>query len=112
MKIAAFIPNIFDRSRFSGEHRHRVTFIDDPEALADLDANVVIVDLDRCPDPAAYTDAAAAAPSLVLVGFGPHVDTEGHREARDLGFHLVLPRSNFFRRLPDLLADPEHNLLR
>lgn len=108
MIIAAFIPNIFDRSRFGGEHRNDVIFVADAAELINIGPDLVIVDLDRCPDPAAFlaptTDGDARA--YRSIGFGPHVEAKAHEQARLLGFDEVLPRSKFFRQLTDLLADP------
>lgn len=92
--IAAHIPNIMDRSRFGGD----VRFVNAaPEAI---DAEVVIVDLDRCDSIAAF-----AALGGHTIGFGAHVDTARLEAAEAAGFDEVMARSAFFRRLPDLLSD-------
>ena len=39
------------------------------------------------------------------IGFGSHVDTDVLAAAREAGCDEVLPRSQLFRRLPELLAD-------
>lgn len=97
MTIVAHVPNLFDRSRFAGQ----VVFVDDPDDLPTDDApELVIVDLDRCDAPAAYVGRGAR-----LIGFGPHVDTEAHDAALAAGYDEVLPRSVFFRRIDNLLAE-------
>jgi hypothetical protein len=97
MTIVAFVPNLFDRSRVEG----RAELVDTPEAAAALRPRLVLVDLDRCPDPAAFRIDGAT-----VIGFGPHVDTALHQEALDAGYDEVLARSVFFRRLSDLLDQP------
>ncbi len=92
--IAAHVPNLFDRARFGPD----VVFVDTATEATELDPAAVMVDLDRCDNPADFRLEGA-----VVIGFGPHVDSAGHQRARDLGYDLVLPRSQFFRRLPDLL---------
>jgi len=109
VRIAAFVPNIFDRSRFEGGPSTEVSFVDNAAALTDLDPDLVLVDLDRCPDPADFAPDPAGPDGHTgshVIGFGSHVDVDGQQRARELGFHEVVPRSVFFRRLPSLLVDP------
>lgn len=94
MKTAALIPNLFDRSRFGG----KVTFIDTAADVEGLEVERVIVDLDRCEDLASFR-----LDGLHVVGFGPHVDSGLYQRAVDAGFDEVMPRSVFFRRLPEML---------
>ncbi|MEM7275430.1 MAG: hypothetical protein AAF547_20310 [Actinomycetota bacterium] len=99
MTIVAHIPNLFDRSRFSGE----VAFVETPEEAAGHDPTLVLVDLDRCDDPEGFRIDGPAT----VIGFGPHVDTELHRRATECGYTEVLARSVFFKRLPELLGSAE-----
>ncbi len=92
--IAAHVPNVFDRSRFGD----RVVFVDSGLEAAAAEPVAIMVDLDRCDDPA---DFRIQGPTVI--GFGSHVDVAAHQRARELGYDLVLPRSQFFRRLPELL---------
>ncbi len=95
MTVAAVIPNLMDRSRFGD----RVEFVASrAEALA-AGASLVLVDLDRCGELAQYR-----IPDAYVIGFGPHVDIELHREALAAGYDEVLARSLFFKRLDSLLA--------
>ncbi len=94
MKIAAVIPNLFDRSRFGG----KVTFIDTADEAEALNAQRVIVDLDRCEDPMSFR-----LDGVHVVGFGPHVESGLFQKAVEAGFDEVMPRSVFFRRLPEML---------
>lgn len=98
MTIAAHVPNLFDRSRFGG----RATFVETPDEARALGPSLLIVDLDRCDDLAGFRIEGTR-----VIGFGPHVDSTGHRKAVEAGYDEVLPRSIFFRRLPDLL-DPSN----
>lgn len=94
MRTAAHIPNLFDRSRFGG----KVTFVDTADEADALGADLVIVDLDRCDDVPSFR-----LNGVQVIGFGPHVDSRLYQRAVDAGFDEVLPRSVFFRRLPELL---------
>lgn len=94
-KIAAHVPNLFDRARFGPT----VVFVDSGVEAAAQNPTAVMVDLDRCDDPQEFR-----LDGTVVIGFGSHVDAAAHQRARDLGYDLVLPRSQFFRRLPDLLT--------
>ena len=101
--VVAHVPNVFDRARFGAD----VLFVDSGAEAAQLDPALILVDLDRCADPAEFLLEGS-----VVIGFGPHVDAAGHQQARDLGYDLVLPRSVFFRRLFDLVSNhqsPEHH---
>ncbi len=95
MTIAAYVPNLFDRGRFGG----RVAFVESPDDVVARSPTVLIVDLDRCPDPAAFI-----LPGIRLIGFGPHVDSDAQAAATAAGYHEVMPRSVFFRRLDSILA--------
>ena len=97
--IVAHVPNLFDRGRFGPD----VVFVEDGAEAAAFHPALLMIDLDRCEDPSGYRIDGA-----FVIGFGPHVDSEIHRQARDLGYDLVLPRSQFFRRLPDLLDGRLH----
>ncbi len=95
MTIVAHVPNLFDRSRFDG----KATFVETAEEARSLNPTLVIVDLDRCDDAAGFRVDGAT-----VIGFGPHVDSELHRQASEIGYSEVLARSVFFKRLPDLLG--------
>lgn len=98
MTLVALVPNLFDRSRFEG----KAVFVETPEEAAAKDPSLLIVDLDRCPDITAFRLAG-----VPTVGFGPHVDSALHRAAVQAGYDEVMPRSVFFRRLPELLGSME-----
>lgn len=97
MTIVAHIPNLFDRSRFDG----KVVFVQTADEARSHQPSLLIVDLDRCEDVEGF-----ALEGVEVIGFGPHVDTELHQRAVDLGYCEVLARSVFFKRLPSLLVPP------
>jgi DNA-binding NarL/FixJ family response regulator len=51
------------------------------------------------------TAAKAANPATIIVAYGSHVDAETLKNARLAGCDVVLPRSQFAERLPELLPD-------
>ncbi len=93
--VVAYVPDLMDRSRFPSG----VTFVATPEELVGIAADLVIVDLGR----AGVLDVLASI-TAPTIGFGSHVDTELLEAATAAGCDEVLPRSQLFRRLPDLLA--------
>jgi hypothetical protein len=50
---------------------------------------------------------AALPAEAVLIAYGSHVDVPALQAARDAGCDLVLPRSSFVQRLPQLLGGEE-----
>jgi hypothetical protein len=50
---------------------------------------------------------AALPAEAVLIAYGSHVDVPALQAARDAGCDLVLPRSAFVQRLPQLLGGEE-----
>ncbi|NNF54015.1 MAG: hypothetical protein HKN03_06170 [Acidimicrobiales bacterium] len=98
--VVVCAPELGDRSRFDAFEVHHVR---NAQKLAEFSAHtepdLVIVDLDRTPDPVPFRIENAH-----VVGFGSHVDTPRHDAALEAGYDAVLARSIFFRRLPELLA--------
>jgi DNA-binding NarL/FixJ family response regulator len=80
-----------------------------PEILAKM-PHVVIIDLDRATlDPMATIRDIKARPELDairVVGFVSHVHADTIEAARDAGIDLVLARSAFVAKLPELVAGP------
>lgn len=95
MTVAAFIPGLMDRSRFD---QYDIAFVSDPSEVAASNAVLLVVDLDRCDDPAPFR-----IDGIRVVGFGSHVEADRLAGAEALGYDEVLPRSVFFRRLPEIL---------
>lgn len=101
--------NLMDRARIESlANRHGlrlVTWRDGRTARAEsleTEPRVVFVDL-SAPDAGASIDSFVAA-GVSVVAFGPHVDDAALEEARQLGAEPVLPRSRFFKVLPDLFV--------
>ena len=101
-RVVAYVPDLMDRSRISAAVPD-VVFVRSPtELVAETEGGEVdVVVLD-----AARPGALDVVPSLRcrVVAFGSHVDTELLDAARMAGVDEVLPRSAFFRRLPEVLA--------
>ena len=93
MTTAAFVPDLMDRSRLPGT----VQQLSSLDALAACDADLVLVDLSR-------PGVLDRLPDTRVVGFAPHVDDELLARAAANGCE-ALPRSVFFRRLPELVAE-------
>lgn len=75
------------------------------EQCAEGEPAMVFVDLADPRFPAIKVAEAMreAASQTRLVGFASHVDLKALGAAKDAGFELVLSRSEFTQRLPDLL---------
>jgi hypothetical protein len=97
--VAAYVPDLMDRSRLGGIE---ITFVPSPAALASMAADVVVIDLGR-------PGALEVLPSLSgrVIAFGSHVDADLLEAARAAGCDEVLPRSKFFARARELLAAPD-----
>ena len=97
--VAAYVPDLMDRSKVAAA-APSVSFVKVVAALADTEADVIVLDLSR---PGALEVLAALA-GRRTIGFASHVDTELLAAAEAAGCTEVYPRSRFFARLPDLLA--------
>ena len=111
--IVAHVPDLMDRSKVQAAAPvgEELRFVASPTDLADVARTVptrlVVVDLGR-PGVLDVLPAVVAAvgPGAAVIGFGSHVDREVLEAARAAGCSDVLARSEFFRRLPDVLARP------
>ena len=97
MKVVAYVPDLMDRSKVAAAGD--VTFVADAAALADAEADVVVVDLNR----PGVLDVLPRVEAKTI-GFGSHVQRDRLDAARAAGCDVVLKRSEFFARLPALLA--------
>ena len=102
--VGVFTRNLIDRSRVE-EAASRAGFrtvgwgsLEEVEGLPAL----AVVDLAH--PRAGEATALLAGAGVEVVAFGPHVDEEALSRARSLGAAQALPRSRFFRRLPELLS--------
>lgn len=96
--MVGFAPDLMDQSRLRNAG---VSMAGSLQELVGTAADLVVIDLSR-----AGALEAIASIDAPVIGFGPHVDTAALEAARTAGCRLVLPRSQFFRRLPELLHAP------
>lgn len=97
MTVFAVVPDLMDRARIDEailDVHH--TSIGSIGALATA-GDTVLVDLAKAGDAVALAVATGAR----VVGFAPHVDDDTLTRAETAGCE-ALPRSVFFRRLPEL----------
>ncbi|MBA2363253.1 MAG: hypothetical protein H0V86_06980 [Chloroflexia bacterium] len=107
--ILALAPDVFFGARLS-DSAHTLGYtlrrVSTPEellaALAVSQSPLVIVDLSH--GAGHLPEIATAAGRARLVAYGPHVDTESQRAAREAGFHEVVPNSRLAREGAALLA--------
>jgi hypothetical protein len=99
--IVALVPDLMDQSRLSAAAPHRIEFVRtiDPDQL--VQADLVLIDLARAVDLSAVR---RAAPHSRIIAFGPHVDDAALEAARQAGIDDVMPRSQFFRQVSELLG--------
>ena len=101
-RIVAYVPDLMDRSKVAAAAGD-VTFVSRPAdlagAAAGAGAGLVVVDLTR---PGVV--AALAGLSGRVIGFANHTSRDAMAAARAAGCEQVLPRSEFFSRLDELLA--------
>ena len=96
MRVAAFVPDLMDRSRFD---RHEIAFVRTAEQALASGASLILVDIDACKDLGQFR-----LDGVTIIGFGSHVAEDRHVAAQAAGFDEVLARSVFFRRLDDLVG--------
>lgn len=96
--VAAYVPDLMDRSKLSGAG---VTFVSTPADLVAMEVDVVVVDLSR----PGVLDVLPRLAGRRVIGFGSHVDAELLDAARAAGCTEVLPRSKFFARFPAVLDE-------
>ena len=97
MTVAAYVPDLMDRSKVAAA-APGATFVTDPADLADMAADLVVLDLSR-------PGAVDVIPQLAgrTVGFCRHTMRDVIAAAREAGCDQVLVRSEFFARLPEVL---------
>lgn len=99
-RIAAYVPDLMDRSKVAAAGGADVTFVRSPADLAGVGSELVVVDLAR----PGVLDALPGLGGVRTIGFASHVDKELADAASAAGCGQVLPRSRFFSSLADLLA--------
>ncbi len=84
--------------------QHRLERVDDGKANDPVTA--FMLDLDTGDDGLALLEQVKRFdPAIPAIAFGSHVATDLLRDARERGADLVLPRSAFTARLPELLTE-------
>jgi DNA-binding NarL/FixJ family response regulator len=101
--VAAYVPDLMDRSRMTAALPD-VRFLASPSDLASADADVIAVDLTRGGVVPALAELAARPSRPRVVGFANHERRDLMEAARQAGADVVLARSAFFSRLPDVLS--------
>lgn len=98
-RIVAYVPDLMDRSKVAAAGD--VTFVSRPADLpaASEEADVVVVDLTR----PGVVDVLAGLHGRVIA-FANHTAREAMAAARAAGCDEVMPRSEFFTRVDDLLG--------
>ena len=98
-RIVAYTPDVMDRSKVAAAGD--CVFVSRPTDLTALcvGADVVVVDLTR-------PGVVEVLPTLQgrVVGFANHTSRDAMEAARAAGCAEVLPRSDFFARIDELLA--------
>ncbi len=99
MRALAYTPDLMDRSKVAAAGD--ATFVSRPAELAALSpaADVVVVDLTR----PGVVDVLADLEGRVI-GFANHTSRDVMAAARAAGCEQVLPRSDFFARIDELLG--------
>ena len=98
-RIAAYVPDLMDRSKVAAAGD--ATFAARPADLAALSeaADVVVVDLTR-------PGVVDVLPDLqgTVIAFANHTARDAMAAARAAGVEQVMPRSEFFARIDELLG--------
>jgi hypothetical protein len=99
--IVALVPDLMDRSRITAATPHPIEFVKTIDPDQPFEADLVVIDLARVGD---ISSVRRAAPHSRIIAFGPHVDDATLDAGRDAGIDDVMPRSQFFRKINDLLG--------
>ena len=98
-RVVAYVPDLMDRSKVAAAAD--CVFVSRPGDIAALcpAADVVVVDLTK----PGVVEVLAGLDARVI-GFANHTSREVMDAARAAGCEQVLPRSDFFARIDELLA--------
>ena len=98
-RVVAYVPDLMDRSKVAAAGD--CIFVSRPSDLAALsaEADVVVVDLTKPGVVDVLPDLDAR-----IIGFANHTSRDVIDAARAAGCEQVLPRSDFFARIDELLA--------
>ncbi len=103
MKVAAFIPDLMDRSRLGGvaaEVSFAKTVGDLPAVAAEHAVDLVVLDLGR----PGTLDILSQLEDYRVVAFASHVDTETIAAAKAAGVSETMPRSRFFSQMQQIFS--------
>ena len=110
-RVVAYMDDLFFQMKLAETAKHlqvEVKVATNPAALLKLMDTLpkfVIVDLNASNTPVeAVQQLLAERPSLRVIGFLSHVQTELAAQAKAAGFQQVMPRSQFTTQLPQILA--------
>lgn len=100
-RVIAVTPDLMSGTRIQATLEaagHEVRVVPEPpeEGLEVVD--LLVLDLARV-DP-----AGAAVADVPVLGFYPHVEVELRRRAEQAGIATCVPRSRFFREMPELVG--------
>ena len=103
MTVVAYVPDLMDRSKVAAA-APGTRFARTPADLAAGAGPGVVVVADLARPGAVDGLGAAAAAGARTIGFGSHVDRATLAAAAAAGVGEVMPRSEFYRRLAELLG--------
>ena len=108
-RIVAYVADLMFASRIDETLKQRgyeVRAVEDlPALLAEVDDGAKLCVLDLHAGATATDVVALCQPRGVpVIGFGRHTEPALLRDAREAGLATVVPRSEFFENMPDLVA--------
>lgn len=110
-RVVAYMDDLFFQMKLAETAKHlgvEVKVASNADSLLQLLdplPKLVIVDLNARNHPLAAVERLRAVnPSLPLIGFLSHVQTDLAAQAKAAGFQDVMPRSQFTMRLAEILA--------
>jgi DNA-binding response OmpR family regulator len=105
--VVAVVTDLFFQSRISTAARYSDRTVRFLTVNSETDGHALaLVDLDADLDVLAVIRRLKAGSNAPIVAFGPHVDSEGRKAAREAGADRVLAKSRFVSELPLLLQKP------
>jgi hypothetical protein len=112
MNIVAVATDLMSQSRISAASRatgHTVRFVvTDGDLVTAMPAYLALVDLDAETEIETMIRLLKER-GLLVVAFGPHLDTERRKAARAAGADRVLAKSKFVTELPRLMEAAGHH---
>jgi len=110
-RVLALVDDLFFRAKIVETARQagvEVACFATPEDLVEEARehvpSLIVVDLNSDQEPLAILDLLGPGNSVPVVGFLSHVQTELAEKARQAGITRVMPRSEFSKELPSILA--------